>query len=307
MRLSLGDLIGAGSHAIARYTGTLFAVFVVQALVAATCMLGVTVLLAQAFAHLPMFDEAVDGDLVALIWSVRFGRPSLLAVGGIVFATIVLWEIITWFLAGGLYGVFAKRPETRGETSRVFGASGAATFLAYGRLAVVSLPSWAVVLTVFGACTRAAYPRFEHALTTPDLIGPLALCFVPALLVLHVAWTITEYARADLTLRWDTHEPSALATYLRATVYVIKHPITLVHGAIGWFLFALVTTAYIVLAHGRLMYGAEGAVALFIARQGVSLLRLAFRIGVMAGQIELSRARLIPVRRAEPTPAQGAG
>jgi len=100
-RLGLGDLVGAGPKAVSRYTGTLLAVFVAQSIVAAICIIAVAVVLAQAFAHLPMFDEAVDGDLVALIYSLGHGKPSMLAAGGIVFSAVALWQLASWFLVGG--------------------------------------------------------------------------------------------------------------------------------------------------------------------------------------------------------------
>jgi hypothetical protein len=298
-RLGLGDLIGAGPRAVSRYTGTLLAVFVAQSLVAAACMIGVALVLAQAFSHLPMFDEAVDGDLVALVYCLRHGKPSLVATGGIVFGAIVLWQLASWFLVGGLNGVLAQRPEGRGETARCFGASGATTYLAYARLALCSLPGWIVTMFVFGASASLAGGRMEHALTVPELLGPLLVATLPALLLLHVLWTVADYARAELTLRHDTHDPGVLATYLRTLGFVLRRPVTLVHGAIGWLLFALVSAAYAYLAQGHPMYGAEGAVTLFVARQGVSLLRMAIRVGILAGQIELGRTRPVPPRRVE--------
>ena len=298
-RLSLGDLIAMGPRAVSRYTGTLLAVFVAQSIVAATCMIGVALVLAQAFAHLPMFDEAVDGDLVALIYCVRYGKPSLVATGGIVLAAVALWQLASWFLVGGLGGVLAQRPEGRGDTARCFGASGAATYLAYARLALCSLPGWLLVLVVLSTGMGLVAHRIEHALTVSELLGPLAVAFVPALLLLHVLWTVSDYARAELTLRHDTHDPGVVATYLRTLGYVIRRPVTLVHGALGWLVFALVTVAYAYLAQGHPMYGAEGAVTLFVARQGVALLRMAVRVGILAGQIELGRTRPLPPRRVE--------
>jgi len=53
------------------------------------------------------------------------------------------------------------------------------------------------------------------------------------------------------------------------------------------------------LAQGHSMYGTEGAITLFVLRQGVSLARMAVRFGVMGGQIELSRTRPPPPRRVE--------
>jgi hypothetical protein len=298
-RLGLGDLIGAGPRAVSRYTGTWLAVFVAQSLVAAACIVGVTVLLAQQFAHLPMFDEAVDGDLVALISCLRYGRASLVATGGLVFGALVVWQLASWFLVGGLNGVLAQRPEGRGDTARCFGASGAATYLAYARLALCALPGWVLVLFALGTGLGLVASRIQYALTVPELLGPLALAVFPALVLLHVMWTVTDYARAELTLRHDTHDPGVVATYVRSLVYVLRRPVTLVHGALGWLLFGAVTAAYAYLAQGHPMYGAEGAVTLFIARQGVSLLRMAIRVGILAGQIELGRTRPQPPRRVE--------
>jgi hypothetical protein len=298
-RLGLGDLIGAGPRALSRYTGTLLAVFVAQSIVAAACMIGVALVLAQAFSHLPMFDEAVDGDLVALVYCVRYGKPSLVAAGGVVFSAIVLWQLASWFLVGGLNGVLAQRPEGRGGTARCFGASGATTYLAYARLALCSLPGWVLAMFVFGTSASLVGGRIAHALTVLELVGPLVVAALPALILLHYLWTVADYARAELTLRQDTHDPGVVATYLRSLAYVIRRPVTLVHGALGWLAFALVTAAYAYFAQGHPMYGAEGAVTLFIARQGVSLLRMAIRVGILAGQIELGRTRPLPPRRVE--------
>ena len=298
-RLGLAYMIGAGPRAVSRYTGTLLAVFVAQSLVAATCILAVAVVFAHEFSHLPMFDEAVDADLVALLYCIRFGKQSMVAIAGIAFGAVMLWQLASWFLFGGLYSVLAQRPEGRGDTARCFGAGGAATYLAYLRLALCSLPGWVLVLFALGIGTSLVAGRIAHALTVPELLGPLLVAILPALLLLHILWTISDYARAELTLRHDTHDPGVIATYLRTVAYVFRRPVTLVHGAIGWLVFGLVTVAYAYLAQGHPMYGAEGAITLFVARQGVSLLRMTIRVGVLAGQIELGRTRTLPPRRVE--------
>ncbi|MEO8701039.1 MAG: hypothetical protein ABI867_13405 [Kofleriaceae bacterium] len=299
--MGLGELVGAGGRAVSKYTGTLLAVFLVQTIVALAVMLGVAFVLAQAFAHLPMFDEAVEGDLVALIYCVRFGRPSILAAVGIVFSGMLVWQLASWFLSGGLYGVFAQRPEGRGDTARVFGASGATTYLAYARLWLCGLPGWVLVLFLFGTGMGIVAPRIEHALTLPQLFGPLILAALPALLAMHFFLTVAEYARIELTLRGTSHGPGVVATYFRTVVYVFKRPLTLVHSGLGWLAFFLVTAAYAYLAQGHPMYGTDGAITLFLVRQGVSLLRMAIKFGVSAGQVELARTRALPPRRVETT------
>ena len=298
-RLGLGDLIGAGPRAVSRYTGTLLAVFVAQSLIAASCIVAIAAVLFRTFSHLPMFDEAVDGDLVALIYAGRHGKDSLLVTAGIVFGAVMLWQLASWFVVGGACNVFAQRPEGRGDTARCFGAGGASTYLAYARLALCALPGWIVALVplTFGASLIKS--RIDHVLTVNELLGPLAITVLPAALLLHILWTVEDYARVELTLRHDTHDPGVVATYLRSLSYVLRRPVTLVHAGLGWLVFALVSLAYFYLSLGHPMYGAEGAITLFIIRQGVSLLRMAIRFGVLAGQVELGRTRPLPPRRVE--------
>ena len=62
-RLGIGDLVSAGARGVSRYTGTFLSVFVVQAVVAAGCMLAIAVVLAQAFGHLPMFVDLFSSHL----------------------------------------------------------------------------------------------------------------------------------------------------------------------------------------------------------------------------------------------------
>ena len=298
-RITLGDLLRVGGRAISKYTGTVLAVFVVQSLVALGCMLAMAVAIAQEFSHLPMFDEAVDGDLVAQIWCLRSADSVLLAVGAIAFGALLFWELASWFLVGGLAGVFAQQPEGRGDTARCFGASGAATYLAYARLALCSLPGLVLTLFVFGMGMQIAGDRVEYALTLPQLLGPLVLGALPGLLLLHFFWTVTDYARIELALRHESHDPGVIKTYLRTLLFVVRRPITLLHAGLGWIAFLLVSLAYIYLAQGHPMYGTDGAITLFFVRQGVALLRMAIRIVILGGQVELGRARPLPPRRVE--------
>src|SRR5882672_9054417 len=127
-RLGLGELVAAGPRAVTRYTGTLLAVFVVQTLVAAASMLAVAFVLVRTFSHLPIWDEAVDGDLVALLGCIRFSHASFYACIGIALGALLLWELVSWFLVGGILAVLEHQPEGRAETARSFGAGGAATY-----------------------------------------------------------------------------------------------------------------------------------------------------------------------------------
>lgn len=293
-RPTLGTMTTSGVRALSRYTGTLLAVHAVMLIVTSALVLAVAAILAQAFAHLPYWDDAVDGDLVALVACVRHGKSAFGAIAGLMFGALVLWQLTSWFLAGGLYGVLVQRPEGRREVARVFGACGASTYLAYARLALLQLPAYALVLFVLGVCAGWAAPTIEHALTLPELFGGLGLMFGPALVLLHGVWTVTDYVRVELALRQDSHDPGVFVTYLRTLAFVAKHPLTLVHGAIGWLAWISVTLAYAYVAAGHPMYGAGGAIAIFVVRQGVALVRTAIRFAIMSGQIELGRARPQP-------------
>lgn len=303
-RMRLGELFGAGMRAVSKYTGTVLAVFVVQSLVAVGCMLAIAFVLANQFSHLPMFDDAVDGDLVSMIWCVRSAPSTFIAAGGIIVAAIVFWQLATWFIVGGLIGVFSQLPEGRGDTARCFGASGAGTYLTYARLALCALPGFAIALVALGLGLGFAADRLEFALTIPQVLGPVVLATLPALLLFHLFWTVSDYARIELTLRHESHAPGVIRTYVRSLWWVLRRPITLVHAGVGWIAFWLITIAFTYLAQGHPMYGVEGALTLFFVRQGVSLLRMAIQIGILGGQVELGRARPLPPRRVVAAPAE---
>jgi hypothetical protein len=298
-RLGLRDLAGAGPRAVGRYTGTLLTVFVVQSLVAAAAMLAIAVVLAEVFAHLPMFDDAVDSEAVALAWCIRYARMHFLASGGIALGAVFVWQLASWFLVGGLVGVLAQKPEGRGDTARCFGAAGATTYLKYARLALCALPGWLLVFFVIGMGMGLENTRIQYALSVPELLFALVIGLGPGLVIAHVVSTITDYARVELSLRDATHDPGVVRTYLRAIAFVIKRPVTLVHAGLGWLAFAAITVAYAYIALGHPMYGAEGAVTLYVIRQGVSLARTAVRMGVLAGQVELGRTRGLAPPKAE--------
>src|SRR5574338_48700 len=67
--------------------------FTSATILAIGCMIGIAALLAQAFSHLPMWDEAVDGDLFALIDCVRYARAHLMGAAGIAFGALLLWQL----------------------------------------------------------------------------------------------------------------------------------------------------------------------------------------------------------------------
>ena len=74
-------------------------------------------------------------------------------------AAVLLWQLASWFLVGGLYGVLAQLPEGRRDTARCFGAAGTATYLKYARLALCALPGLFLALALFQSGLVWAMPR----------------------------------------------------------------------------------------------------------------------------------------------------
>lgn len=299
--LPMRAMLSAGREAITRYTGTLFALFVVQLILVMAAVFAMARVFAAAFAQLPYFDRAVDGDLAGWIYILRNQREVLAAAGWIGGGAVLLWMLLSWFLAAGSISVLAERPEGRAATARCFGAAGASSFLPLVRLAMLSAPAYLVVAMALGIGLDAVSPHLEIALSLPQLLGWLAVGAGPALLILHLLWTITDYARAELVLRRDTHELTVIAAYARAIAFVLRHPLTLVHAGLGWILIIAITIGYMIASHDHPMIGTDGAITLLIVRQGVVLLRMAVHFAVLGGQVALTRQRPLPVpRTAEP-------
>jgi len=301
--VGLVDMLRAGARAVADYTGTVFAVFLVQVLMAGAATLAFAQLFATAFATRPLFDDGVDGDLAALIEALRNARPLLDAIGWIAFAAIVFWALLSWFLHAGVLTVLIERPDGRRDTARAFGGGGAASFFAFARLGLWSIAVHSLLAVVALLGLDAVFPRIETALTFGEALGALVLGLAPALVLLALWWTIVDYARVELVLRRPTHERfgSTLAM-VRAAVFVVRRPVTLLHVAVWALAFVAVSALYVWASHGAAMLGTSGAIALLIVREGVTLLRVALKVATIGGQVALGVTRAAPGRptRSEP-------
>lgn len=293
----LGVMVRGGLRAVSQYTGLVLALFVVHVLVAWGAGIVIMRILAEAFADKPLFDEAVDGDLLALLEVVRDSGAVIGAVSWVAVGAVVAWILVGWFLAGGMLAVFTERPRGRGETARCFGAGGATYFLVFARLAVIALVYHVPVLFLLGLGLEHASARLEHALTLGEVIGPLVIGLLPAALLHVVVSTVIDYARAELVLRRPTHESlGAVRAAIRATGFVFRRPVALLHVLLYWLVFVAISVGFAWLAHGHAMLGTEGALALLALRQGVALLRLTARVALVAGQVELTATRPPPPR-----------
>jgi hypothetical protein len=296
-QLGLGDLVRAGGRAVSRYTGTVLALFIAQSLVAGVAIVTVAQIFASELAQRPMFDDAVDGDLVSLVHILRDMPHIVWAAGWTMFGVVLVWMIASWFLVGGTLAVLADRPEGRAATARTFGAGGANTFLSFVALQVLSLVAYLPALFVLGFGLAWGLAKAEYALTIGDLVSSVGLGVLPGLLALAVAGTVVDYARVELAVRKSSHELGAIAAFIRAIGFVITNPITIVHSLLGWILTIAVGLAYVWLSHGRSLLGGSGALTILIVRQGLALVRMAIKVGVLGGQVELGQTRPPPPRR----------
>jgi hypothetical protein len=138
------------------------------------------------------------------------------------------------------------------------------------------------------------------------LFGDLALGVAPGALCLVVVGTIVDYARAELAVRKASHDLGALGALLRSIAFVVTHPRAIAHVLIGWSIVIALGSAYVWLSHGREMLGGGGALTILVIRQGLSLLRMAVEVGVLAGQMELGQTRPPPPRTSSSDDNDGA-
>ena len=295
--MRLGALARAGFRGVSEYTGMVLGLFLVQLIAAWGAGLVMLQVLAAAFAERPIFDDAVDGDLVSLLVVVTEGSRVFASVGWVIFGAVAMWAVWSWFLTGGALAVLTERPRGRRETARTFGAGGATTFLVFARLGLISLLLHLPVLFVLGIGLAYLGEKLAVAITVGELVGPIVLALGPAALLHVFVSTVIDHARAELTLRRPTHESlGATRATIRAFGYMFRRPIALVHVLAYWALFLGVTLAFAWLSHGHAMLGTSGALALFAIRQGVALLRAALKLGLLAGQVELCATRPPPPR-----------
>jgi len=296
----LADLFRAGGRAASRYTGTVLTLYVAQSLIAAVGIVTISQLFASSLAHRPIFDEGVDGDLVSLIDTLRDVPHVLHSAAWIIAGVVLLWMIVSWFLVGGVLAVLTERPEGRAGAARCFGAGGANTFLAFAALEVFALVAYLPAVSVLTVGLTWGLGRADEALSFGAWLAAVGLGLAPGAVAFLIVGTIVDYARAELALRKASHELGAARAFVRAAGFVVKHPLTLLHAFLGWMLVLILGVGYAWLAHGRALLGTSGAVTILIVRQGMSLMRMAVKVGILGGQVELGQTRPPPPR----SPAQ---
>ncbi len=292
-------MLRAGRRALAEYTGMLFGLFLIQALTAWAAGVAMQGVLMSAFGDRPMFDDGVDGDVIALLDALRDADLVIAALGWLATGAILLWVMVSWFLIAGLITVLADQPRGRAATVRSFGGGGAASYFVLMRLAAISMIGHMVVLLVALFGLGAVSTRIDQALTFREVAGALVVGLAPALLLTVLLWTVIDYARVELVTRRASHERlGAIVAFGRACAFVVRRPVTLLHQGLGLLVFVAITVLYAWAAHGRAMLGASGAVSLLVIREGLALVRMATEVAVIGGQVELGATRPPPPRAA---------
>lgn len=274
---------GASSVSEQRWLGVM--IYLVQLCMSCVAAWIIARTLVNTLGRNPLFDRAVDGDLLALLIVLREHAHMLIGFVLLGIATVAAYSIVSWYLAGGIISVFVERPVTWRQRMERFGAGGAVLLLPYVRLALFCIVPYAVAGIAALIGLGRVFDDIYYLATLDELVWLVVINLLPAALLWWIATTATAYARIDLA----RHGGSSAKALLRAYVTIFRSPVPLAHSALYWAYFAGVSALYILLVASFGWTGALGAVALFLVRQLVSLSRFGGKLVLLAGQVELSR------------------
>lgn len=293
-RPALGLMLTEGVGVVRRFPGLLLTLYVLELFVSVIAGWLTARILAAAFARMPVFDQAVDGDISALVFAMREWHEIFGIIAWVCIGVVLTYMLLSLYLWGGLNAVLLQRPTKRREVAKTFGAGGAATFYAYLRVFLWSLVPYVIIFIVLAVGLGRAGERLETALTGRDVAAALLPGLLPAMALWWVQSAAVDYARIGLSRAPGMSSWRALWQGYR-TVFMDWRP--LVHLLLYVLFFALVTTAFVLFTFGLPMAGTFGAVAMFVIRQLVSMLRFISKIVCAGGQVAYARRR---PARAEP-------
>jgi hypothetical protein len=278
-------LLQAGGRALIRFPGLCASIYLVQLALSTGAAALMGALLARAFARRPLFDQAMAGDLAALMTSFRDQPQLMSSLVWIGAGAVLLYLVVSWLLTAGLIAVLLDPPSRRREVARWFGAGAAANFFPLLRLGLwAALPRAAVLLAALSGANRVL-GQAEVLLDRWDLLGALVVGFGPALVIHWLVATAVDYARVDLVRHPGM---SSIRALLRGFRLLVRRPLALAHTAGYGMVFAGLTAGYVAVS-GELV---GSLVALVIARQLTAVLRFAARVAMVAGQVELGCAAM---------------
>lgn len=279
---SIGALVKEGMSALRRYPGLVVSLYVVQLVVSLLFAWAATSMLGAVFAQQPLFDEAVDGDLAALIFVVRDSPEVFTSILWAGVATVLGYMVLSWFLVGGLNAVLIQRPVERREVAATFGTGGASTFYAYARLALLCLAPYVIILSILVFGLGRAADNMLYGLTVSDVVWTVIPRVLPGTVLLWLQVTVVDYARIELSREPGLPAWRALGRGYRM-VFTDWRPLVHLLLYVGWFV--AITWVFVLLTQGRAMSGAAGALTILIIRQGVAIMRFCGAMVCAGGQV----------------------
>ena len=287
---SLRLLLRGGTRGLRRFPGLITALYLVQVALSAGAAAVMMMLMVRAFGSRPLFDRAMDGDLAALMLSLRGEAGVVIAMVWLGIGAVVLYAVVSWFLTAGLIAVFLDAPSRGRESVRWFGAAGASNFFPFMRLGLWSLLPYAIVIGVAGFGLDMAGSA-DEAVDPLGLLRTLGLGLAPAIGIHWIVATAIDYARVDLVRHPGLSSARALVRGFRM---IGRHPLALFHTLGYGIVFVGISVAHVSLTGGGAV---EGLAALIALRQLAGFARFASHVMLIGGQVELACATMATPQR----------
>jgi hypothetical protein len=274
-------MLRVGLRALDRHRRLVAMLYLAELAMASTITLAVGWSLSTVFAHRPIFDRGVAGDLAALAQAFDGRIDLVLALLAASAAVALAWGVFSWYLGAGLTGVLAGRG---------FGDSAGARFWSFARLWAWTAVPWAgaafVLLIGLGLLGDAAI----EMMTWSEFFLSLAGHALPGVLALSFVACAVDHARVLLVLG-----PPAAGRSLLGALRLVTSGTRPLASFLAYVAFWLVVSlVYIACTAGRAWAGAGGALALFVLRQIVLGSRFAARVALTADQVAYVTERAPP-------------
>jgi hypothetical protein len=274
-------MLHRGATAVRRRSGLILGLYGAQLLFTLLFMFAAGQILSAQFAHRPLFARGVRGDDEALFLAIQ-GQPQV--VGSLLWLGLgfaLLYGLVWAALGGGVWATLAEPPApTRGDGARRFGAQALAHLPGFVRLWLWSLLLWLPTLIVLGVGLALGTRDLGNAAEVAPVIRRVILSAAPGLVAAAITSTAVDLARWRLVGQPGLASRRALWAGLKLS---LRRPQILAWSALYVAAWLLVSGLY-VLASGPAFAGAAGALGLFVIRQVVAIVRVALRVGLVAGQ-----------------------
>jgi len=273
-------LYAAGARVAWQCRGLGVALYALQLLASTLAGIAVARTLASAFAKLPAYGDAMNGDALALALLARDNTPVLVAALWTCLAIAALYAALSWFTTAGLIAAFVGRGKAESDSpTQAAGAGGARYGFAFARLWLWCLIPYGLIIVI--AAVGIGGVDVVGAVRMSDLTVSFAVVLAPAALVAWLFNTAVDYARVDLVAR--DHRGSGRAL-LRGFATLVKRPIALVHAASYYGVWLGLSWLYLQLGGAAEL----SWIALLLTRQLMAAARFAAKLVLIGGQVSLT-------------------